>query len=144
MHQACPAVLCSPCNALTKCTAQYERQEGTAGHIDKRLDWRARDLCVGAVQSLEWSDRALFGLVSGQHKWHLQPQTKKFLGILGKNRTQVTLDQEITGGSVLLQAPSPCGYPPDAPAHAISCSVRPSLLGDGMLLHASLWPSSVR
>jgi len=65
---------------------------------------------VGAVQSLEWSDKALFGLVSGQHKWHLQPKTKKFLGILGKNRTQVTLDQEITGVSVLLPAPSPCGF----------------------------------
>ena len=51
------------------------------------------------MQSLEWSDKALFGLVSGGHRWHLQPTGKKVLGILGKNRTQVTLDQEITGAS---------------------------------------------
>ena len=57
----------------------------------------------GAIQALEWSDKALFGLVSGGHRWHLKPQGKKLLGIIGKNRTQVTLDQEITGG-LLYQA----------------------------------------
>ena len=53
-----------------------------------------------AAQSLEWSDNALFGLVSGGHRWHLQPKGKKLLGILGKDRTQVTLDQEIKGMSL--------------------------------------------
>ncbi|CAL5224272.1 g6932 [Coccomyxa viridis] len=53
-------------------------------------------------KSLEWSDKALFGLVSGGHRWHLQSTGKKVLGILGKDRTQVTLDQEITGLGQLL------------------------------------------
>lgn len=58
--------------------------------------------CWVSAQSLEWSDKALFGLVSGGHRWRLQPTSQKVLGVFGKNRTQVTLDQEITGAQALL------------------------------------------
>ena len=55
------------------------------------------------VQTLEWDDRALFGLVHGGHKWRLTSTGKKRLfGLVGRPQTQVTLDHEVTGGA-------PCG-----------------------------------
>ena len=84
-----------------KCTAMQSRQCSAMQSIDITVQ-PACAQCMrqspGAIQALEWSDKALFGLVSGGHRWHLKPQGKKLLGLIGKNRTQVTLDQEITGG----------------------------------------------
>ena len=64
------------------------------------------------MQCLEWKDKALFGLVSGQHRWHIKPQGKKLLGIIGKNSTEVILDQEITGTTFLISLYAPCARTP--------------------------------
>ncbi|KAK9919054.1 hypothetical protein WJX75_009051 [Coccomyxa subellipsoidea] len=53
-------------------------------------------------QTLEWSDKALFGLISGGHRWRLQGKGRKLLGFIGKQQTQVVLDQEVTGFGQLL------------------------------------------
>ncbi len=53
------------------------------------------------AQTLEWSDKALFGLINGGHRWRLQGKGRRLLGFIGKQQTQVVLDQEVTGASCL-------------------------------------------
>ncbi|CAL8471412.1 g10954 [Coccomyxa elongata] len=53
-------------------------------------------------QTLEWSDKALFGLINGGHRWRLQGKGRRLLGVIGKQQTQVVLDQEVTGLGQLL------------------------------------------
>jgi hypothetical protein len=44
----------------------------------------------------------LFGLISGGHRWRLQGKGRKLLGFIGKQQTQVVLDQEVTGAVAML------------------------------------------
>ena len=76
------------------------------------------------MQCLEWKDTALFGLVSGQHRWHIKPQGKKLLGMIGKSSTEVILDQEITGATFLALSYAPCAKAPDLVCYATLGRVR--------------------
>ena len=50
-------------------------------------------MCHMHVQDLEWQDKALFGLARGWHLWQVQRKSKrKLFGLLGKTKTQVTLE----------------------------------------------------
>lgn len=60
------------------------------------------------AQTLEWSDKALFGLINGGHRWRLQGKGRRLLGFIGKQQTQVVLDQEVTGASRLVLLPAVC------------------------------------
>lgn len=60
-----------------------------------------RILVYGTLQTLQWDDHALFGLIHGGHKWRLQGKGRRLLGVIGKRQTQVVLDQEITGWPLL-------------------------------------------